>query len=54
MSPVATASDFEVLWSRSAEWERRLAMVREATRFLYQTLFYLEYDDYGREMLVPC
>ena len=51
MSPVATASDFEVLWSRSAEWERRLAMVREATRFLYQTLFYLEYDDYGREML---
>lgn len=56
MSPVATgsntrASAFEVLWSRSAEWERRLAMVREASTFLYLTLFYLEYDAYGREML---
>lgn len=56
MSPVATAckttaSAFEVLWSRSAEWERRLAMVRAARSFLYLTLFYLEYDAYGREML---
>lgn len=56
MSPVATgsrttASAFEVLWSRPAEWERRLTMVREASQFLYVTLFYLEYDDYGREML---
>lgn len=57
MSPVdtgsnrTTASSFEVLWSRQAEWQRRISMVREARRFLYISLFYLEYDDYGREML---
>jgi cardiolipin synthase len=56
MSPVDTgsntsASSFEVLWLRQAEWDRRLQMVRDAQRFLYLTLFYLEYDGYGREML---
>lgn len=51
MSPVATASDLEVIWSRPAEWQRRLAMVRDARQFLYLTLFYLEYDAYGRQML---
>jgi cardiolipin synthase len=28
-----------------------MAMVREARTFLYQSLFYIEYDAYGREML---
>lgn len=28
-----------------------MAMVREARQFLYQSLFYIEYDAYGREML---
>lgn len=57
MSPVATASErtaassFDVIWSRSGEWARRVAMVREAERFLYLSLFYLEYDAFGREML---
>lgn len=56
MSPVDTgsktfASSFEVLWLRQAEWDRRLQMVRDAGKFLYLSLFYLEYDAYGREML---
>ena len=56
MSPVDTgsntsASSFEVLWLRQAEWDRRLQMVRNADQFLYLSLFYLEYDAYGREML---
>ncbi len=46
-----TASSFVPLWDRQAEWERRLSMVREARQFLYQSLFYIEYDAYGREML---
>jgi cardiolipin synthase len=56
MSPVdtgcrSTATSFEVLWTRQKEWERRIAMVAGARRFLYLTLFYIEYDRYGREML---
>jgi cardiolipin synthase A/B len=54
MSPADTgcnASAFEVLWFRQAEWQRRLAMVREAEQFFYLSIFYLEYDAYGREML---
>lgn len=46
-----SASSFEVLWARQAEWQRRLTMVREARTFLYLSLFYLEYDAYGLEML---
>jgi len=45
------ASSFEVLWARDVEWQRRLTMVRDAREFLYLSLFYLEYDAYGREML---
>lgn len=56
MSPVDTgsktsASSLEVLWLRQAEWDRRLQMVRGAAQFLYLSLFYIEYDAYGREML---
>jgi len=53
LSPVAStsASAFVSLWDRPAEWARRLAMVREARTFLYQSIFYLEHDAYGREML---
>lgn len=56
MCPVDTgsntsASSFEVLWLRQSEWDRRLQMVRDARRFLYLSLFYLEYDAYGRDML---
>ncbi len=50
-SSSTSASSFEVLWARQAEWQRRLTMVREARTFLYLSLFYLEYDPYGREML---
>jgi cardiolipin synthase len=54
MSPVDTgsnASTFEVLWIRQTEWQRRLRMVHEARVFLYLSIFYIEYDAYGREML---
>lgn len=54
MSPAATASSasaFVPLWERQADWTRRIAMVREARTFLYQSIFYIELDAYGREML---
>jgi cardiolipin synthase len=56
MSPVDTgsntsASAFEVLWVRQTEWQQRLRMVRQADQFLYLSIFYIEYDAYGREML---
>jgi len=46
-----SASAFEVLWFRQAEWQRRLTMVHAASQFLYLSVFYLEYDAYGREMI---
>jgi len=46
-----TASAFVPLWDRQAEWTHRMQMVRHARQFLYQSLFYIEYDAYGREML---
>jgi len=39
------------LWNRGAEWERRLAMVREARSFLYLSTYYVEHDPYGLGML---
>ena len=46
-----TASSLHPLWDRAAEWECRLAMIREATEFLYLSTFYIEYDRYGIELL---
>ena len=46
-----TTSSFVPLWDRQAEWQRRMDMVRQAREFLYLSLFYIEYDAYGREML---
>ena len=51
MTVQTSASAFVPLWDRQAEWSRRLDMVRTARTFLYQSLFYIEYDGYGREML---
>jgi phosphatidylserine/phosphatidylglycerophosphate/cardiolipin synthase-like enzyme len=45
------ASSFVPLWHRQSEWVRRIEMVRAARAFLYQSLFYIEYDVYGRQML---
>jgi cardiolipin synthase len=45
------ASTFVPLWNRAAEWERRLAMIREARTFLYLSTFYIEYDAYASELL---
>ena len=42
---------FVPLWDRQSEWNRRMTMVREARAFLYQSLFYIEYDSYGRQMI---
>ena len=46
-----TASALLPLWNRAAEWARRLAIVREATSFLYLSTYYVEYDSYGVEMV---
>ncbi|MEQ1909886.1 MAG: phosphatidylserine/phosphatidylglycerophosphate/cardiolipin synthase family protein [Vicinamibacterales bacterium] len=45
------ATAFVPLWNRAAEWERRLAMIREARTFLYLSIFYIEYDAYGKQLL---
>jgi len=39
------------LWNRAEEWQRRLAMVRDARTFLYLSTFYIEYDSYAQTML---
>ena len=46
-----SASSLRPLWDRTAEWACRLAMVREAKRFLYLSTYYIEYDRYGVELL---
>ncbi len=50
-SPPLSATALWPLWNRAAEWERRLRMIREARRFLYLSTYYLEYDEYGAELL---
>ena len=50
-SPPLTATAFCALWNRAAEWKRRLRMIRQARRFLYLSTYYVEYDDYGAELL---
>ena len=46
-----TASALRPLWDRAAEWTCRLAMIRDANKFLYLSTFYIEYDHYGRTLL---
>jgi cardiolipin synthase A/B len=48
---MTTASSLVPLWDRAAEWARRLAMIREATSFLYVSTYYIEYDTYGTDFL---
>ena len=48
---VVTASTLLPLWNRAAEWERRLAMIRDARAFLYLSTYYIELDEYGVELL---
>ena len=48
---MVTASALLPLWNRATEWTRRLAMVREATSFLYLSTYYIEHDEYGVELL---
>ena len=48
---MTSASALVPLWNRGAEWERRLAMVREARSFLYLSTFYIEHDPYGVGLL---
>ena len=45
------ASSLRPLWDRATEWACRLAMIREAKRFLYLSTYYIEYDRYGIELL---
>lgn len=49
--PATAASALVPLWERAAEWQRRLAMVEAAQRFLYLSTFYIEHDAYGAAML---
>ena len=46
-----TASALLPLWNRATEWQRRLAMIREARAFLYLSTYYIELDEYGVELL---
>ena len=46
-----TATTLHPLWNRAEEWRCRLAMIREATRFLYLSTYYLDPDRYGNELL---
>jgi len=48
---MTSATALVPLWNRAAEWERRLAMVRQARSFLYLSTYYVEYDAYGIGML---
>ena len=48
---MVTASALLPLWNRAEEWARRLAMIREATAFLYLSTYYIEYDEYAVELL---
>lgn len=48
---MTTACSLLPLWDRTAEWQRRLAMIREAKSFLYVSTFYIDYDSYGIELL---
>lgn len=48
---MATAFSLGPLWDRAAEWQCRLAMIEEATEFLYLSTFYIEYDRYGIDLL---
>ncbi len=48
---MTSASALVALWNRGAEWERRLAMVREARSFLYLSTYYVEHDPYGLGLL---
>lgn len=49
--PATAAAALVPLWDRAAEWQRRLAMVEAAQRFLYLSTFYIEHDAYGAGML---
>ena len=48
---MTSASALLPLWNRGAEWQRRLAMVRQSRSFLYLSTFYIEHDAYGVGML---
>ena len=45
------AASLRPLWDRGAEWACRLAMIRDAKRFLYLSTYYIEFDRYGVEIL---
>ena len=51
VSTPLTATALCPLWDRAAEWARRLRMIQEARRFLYLSTYYIEYDEYGVELL---
>lgn len=48
---MVTASALLPLWNRAEEWTRRIAMIREASSFLYLSTYYIELDAYGVELL---
>ncbi|MBV6493250.1 MAG: putative cardiolipin synthase YwiE [Turneriella sp.] len=47
-----SASNLVLLWNRSEEWKARLEMVEKAERFVYISVFYIEYDVFGKEFLL--
>lgn len=49
-SAVGGVDSFISMASRTKEWQRRLAMVERARRFLYLSTYFYHPDRYGREM----
>ena len=47
----SSATDFTALWDRCAEWERRMEMIAKSRSFLHLSTFYVQWDEYGREIL---
>lgn len=46
-----SATHFKMLLDRQAEWQQRIRMIQQASRFLYISTYYLEYDKYGIQFL---
>lgn len=46
-----TATGYRSVATGAHEWQTRLAMVREARRYLYLATYYLEHDAYSQELL---
>ena len=47
----SSATEFTTLWDRRAEWDRRMEMIATSRSFLRLSTLYVEWDEFGREIL---